>query len=176
MQTSTKLISISIIAIAILFSGCSSRKQLFIDTGKKYDINHKTLRSICKTESNFHSNVVNVNKSLFNVQKGPHYFNNYVSANLYMDYVLDPLLLNYDIGLCQINKSHLKRLKLDNEDLLNDKTNIDIAGRIYKYNLKACKFDLMCALSMYNTGKKNSKVGRRYAKKVLKSRKILYGY
>ena len=167
---------IIMLTLTIFFSGCTNQEDLFLETGNKYNINHKTLRSICKTESNFHANVINVNKSLFDIQKGPHYFSNSISANLYMDYVLDPLLLNYDIGLCQINKTHLARLKLDNEDLLDEGNNIDVAGKIYKYNLGACDGDLMCALSMYNTGRKSSTVGRRYANKVLKSRKSLYGY
>ncbi len=92
-----------------------------------------------------------------------------------MDYVLDPLFLNYDIGICQINKVHLKRLKLDNEELLDRELNIDIAAKIYKYNLGKCNDEIICALSMYNTGYKNSTVGKKYAKKVLKVRRRLIG-
>ena len=68
----------------------------------------------CKLESNHNPNVINVNKSIFDIQKGSHYFDNWFTANLYMDTVLDPLGLNYDIGICQINKIHLKRFKMDN--------------------------------------------------------------
>ncbi len=158
-----------------LFIGCSQKNinEIFIEKGKKYNVNHKTLYAICKVESNHNENVINVNKSIFNIQKGPHYFNSAFKANLYMDYVLDPLLLNYDIGICQINKMHLKRLKLDNEELLDRELNIDIAAKIYSYNLKRCKNKIICALSMYNTGRKESTIGRRYAKKVLKVRATL---
>jgi len=165
------------LVILFIFSGCSQKSinTIFIEKGKKYNVNHKTLFAICKVESNHNENVVNVNKSIFNIQKGPHYFSSAFEANLYMDYVLDPLLLNYDIGICQINKIHLKRLKLDNEDLLDRELNIDIAARIYKYNLKKCNNKIICALSMYNTGHKNSKIGRRYARKVLKVRRTITG-
>lgn len=163
--------------ILILISGCSSKSinQIFIEKGKKYNVNYKTLYAICKHESNHKTNVINVNKSIFNIQKGSHYFTSAFKANLYMDFILDPLLLNYDIGICQINKIHLKRLNLDNEDLLDRELNIDIAAKIYKYNLKKCNNRIICALSMYNTGYKNSKIGRAYAKKVLRIRKKLWG-
>ena len=132
--------------------------------------------AICKKESNFNPYVINVNKSLFDIQKGPHSFTNWISANAYMDLVLDPLFLNYDIGICQINKLHLDRLGLDNEELLNEETNIEVAAKIYKWNLKSCNGNTMCALSMYNTGYKNSSIGKRYAKKVLKNRKEMFGF
>ncbi len=161
--------------LIFFFVGCSQKNinEIFIEKGKKYNVNHKTLYAICKVESNHNENVINVNKSIFNIQKGPHYFNSAFKANLYMDYVLDPLLLNYDIGICQINKMHLKRLKLDNEELLDRELNIDIAAKIYSYNLKRCNNKIICALSMYNTGRKESTIGRRYAKKVLKARAML---
>ena len=163
--------------IAVIFSGCAQKsiEQVFIEKGSKYNVNHKTLYAICKVESNHNENVVNVNKSIFNIQKGSHYFSTAFEANLYMDYVLDPLLLNYDIGICQINKVHLKRLKLDNEELLDRELNIDVAAKIYRYNLRKCNNDIICALSMYNTGYKNSTVGKRYAQKVLKARRKLTG-
>ncbi len=161
--------------IIFLFIGCSQKNinEIFVEKGRKYNVNHKTLYAICKVESNHTTNVINVNKSIFNIQQGPHYFNSAFKANLYMDYVLDPLLLNYDIGICQINKMHLKRLKLDNEDLLDRELNIDIAAKIYSYNLKRCNNQIICALSMYNTGRKESTIGKRYAKKVLKVRATL---
>jgi soluble lytic murein transglycosylase-like protein len=164
-------------SITILMSACSQKSisQIFIEKGKKYNVNFKTLYAICKHESNHKSNVVNVNRSIFNVQRGSHYFSSAFKANLYMDYVLDPLLLNYDIGICQINKVHLKRLDLDNEDLLDREINIDTAAKIYKYNLRKCRNEIICALSMYNTGRKNSTIGKRYAKKVLRIRKKYWG-
>jgi len=165
--------------LAFLFiQGCSTKvplKQVLIEKGHKYNVNYKTLHAICMKESSLKPFVVNVNKSIFNIQKGGHYFDNAFSANLYMDTVLDPLNLNYDIGLCQINKIHLKKNNLDNEDMLDFEKNIDMAARIYKYNVRVCKNDVVCALSMYNTGKKNSSVGKKYAQKVLKIRKKLYG-
>jgi soluble lytic murein transglycosylase-like protein len=161
--------------LIFLFLGCSKKNinEIFIEKGKKYNVNHKTLYAICKVESNHNKNVINVNKSIFNIQKGPHYFDSAFKANLYMDYVLDPLLLNYDIGICQINKMHLQRLKLDNEELLDTELNIDIAAKIYSYNLKKCNNKIICALSMYNTGRKKSTIGKKYAKKVLKVRTTL---
>jgi soluble lytic murein transglycosylase-like protein len=164
-------------ALALLITGCSFKTQneMFVETGEKYNINHKTLKAICKKESGLKPYVVNVNKSIFDIQRGGHYFDTWLGANAYMDLVLDPLGLNYDIGLCQINKIHLDRFDLDNEDLLDEETNIDIAARIYKWNVKECKGNLKCALSMYNTGKKNSSIGMRYANKVIKIRKQIYG-
>ncbi len=163
--------------LIILFVGCSSKSlyQKFYDIAKEHNINHKTLIAICKKESNLKPYVINVNKSIFDIQRGPHYFNNSFSANMYMDFVLDPLFLNYDIGMCQINKIHLDRFNLDNEDLLDDETNIDIAAKIYKWNVQACNGDIRCALSMYNTGKKDSSIGSIYANKVLRKRKEMFG-
>ncbi len=168
--------SLLAIFILFLFSGCSQKsiEQIFIEKGSKYNINHKTLTAICKVESNHNENVVNVNSSILNIQRGPHYFDSAFGANLYMDYVLDPLLLNYDIGICQINKQHLSRLNLDNEDLLDRELNIDIAAKIYKYNLGRCSNKIICALSMYNTGSGNSRIGKKYADKVLRARRKLF--
>ncbi len=161
----------------VFFSGCSSKSlyQKFYDIAKQNNVNHKTLIAICKKESNLKPYVINVNKSIFNIQKGPHYFDSAFTANLYMDFVLDPIFLNYDIGMCQINKVHLDRLDLDNDDLLDEETNIEVAAKIYKWNVKACKGDIICALSMYNTGYKNSSIGKLYAKKVLRKRKEMFG-
>lgn len=163
--------------LVYLFTGCSNKTlyQKFQNIAKKYNVNHKTLIAICKVESNLNPNVVNVNKSIFNIQKGSHYFSSAFTANLYMDFVLDPLLLNYDIGICQVNKMHLSRFSLDNEDLLDEDTNIDAAAKIYNYNVRKCGGKLMCALSMYNTGYKHSKIGYAYARKVIKKRKQLFG-
>jgi soluble lytic murein transglycosylase-like protein len=91
-----------------------------------------------------------------------------------MDYVLDPTFANYDIGVCQINKLWLKKMGLDNEDLLDRETNINVAAKIYLNNVRRCKNNIYCALSLYNTGKKNSKIGKKYANKVLKARKKLF--
>lgn len=169
--------SFMVILFVFIFSGCSSKSlyQTFLDIGKAHNVNHKTLMAICKKESGLKPYVINVNKSLFNIQKGPHYFDTWIGANSYMDFVLDPLFLNYDIGMCQINKVHLDRLDLDNEDLLDKETNIEVAAKIYYWNLRQCNNNTICALSMYNTGYKNSTIGKRYAKKVLEKRKQMFG-
>lgn len=91
-----------------------------------------------------------------------------------MDFVVILLFLSYDIGLCQINNQHLKRFKLSNEDLLNKEKNIEIANIIYSESLKICKGNKTCALSMYNTGKKNSKRGIAYSEKVINIEKKLF--
>lgn len=162
------------VIIIFIFSGCS-QKNYFLESAKKYNLDYKTLSAIASVESKHNSNVVHVNESIFDIQRGAHYFDNWFTANLYMDTILDPLGLNYDVGICQINKVNFERFDLDNEDLLDDETNIDIAAKIYSWNLRQCKGNTRCALSMYNTGKKHSAKGQRYADKVLKARYRLYG-
>jgi hypothetical protein len=159
----------------MLLSGCSSHSLTykFKSKAKHYGVNYRTLMAICKKESQFKSNVINVNKSIFDIQKGPHYFDNWFTANLYMDTVLDPLGLNYDIGICQINSQHLDKFNIDNEDLLDDDINIEMAAKIYLYNVRQCKGRVKCALCMYNTGKKKSKIGLAYANHVLRIRKTI---
>lgn len=171
-------VSSFLFVLIIFFSGCSSKslEQKFQEISKRNNVNYQTLMAICKKESGLKPYVVNVNKSIFNIQKGSHYFDSAFGANAYMDFVLDPLLLNYDIGMCQINKVHLKRLKLDNDDLLDEEINIDVAAKIYNWNVRKCKGDIICALSMYNTGYKNSTIGKKYAYKVLRNRKEMFGY
>ena len=163
------------LAFLLLNTGCSN-KQYFVNSSKKYNINEHTLRAIAEVESKNESNVINVNKSIFNIQQGPHYFDNWFTANLYMDTILDPLFLSYDVGVCQINVQHFDRNGLDNEDLLDDEINIDLAAKIFKHNLRLCRGHEVCALSMYNTGHKSSKRGLAYAQRVLRARKRLYGY
>ena len=161
--------------IVIFTSGCSN-KHYFEESAKRYDLNKHTLRAIAEVESGNESNVVNVNESIFNIQQGPHYFDNWFTANLYMDTILDPLFLSYDVGVCQINVQHFDRHGLDNEDLLDDETNIELAAKILRHNLNTCGGDYNCALSMYNTGQKSSEKGKYYTYKVLKARKKLFGY
>lgn len=172
-RTLTKTLIVG--ASALLLQGCMTRMEMFQEAANRHNVNYKTLYAICYKESKFHSNVVNVNTSIFNIQQGPHYFDNWFTANLYMDVILDPLNLNYDIGICQINEQHRDRMYLDNEDLLEDEINIDVAAKIYAYNVKACGGDLKCALSMYNTGKKKSSIGYMYAKQVIDIRKREFG-
>lgn len=167
---------LQLLIVSLFFSGCSSKTlfQKFVENSKKHNVNYKTMMAICKVESNHKAYAINVNKSIFNIQRGSHYFDTKFGANLYMDTVLDPLFLNYDIGICQVNSQHLDRFNLDNEDLLDIDTNIETAAKIYLYNMRACKNNIRCALSMYNTGKKNSKTGRAYANKVLSIRDKYY--
>lgn len=86
-----------------------------------------------------------------------------------MDY-LEERKISYDIGLCQINNWWLKKLNIKNHELLNPKKNIFVAAKIYNENVKICKGNIYCALSMYNTGKKKSIIGNKYAKRVIKIR------
>lgn len=160
---------INILVLVFIFTGCANKelKEIFIEKAEKENIDYKMLMAICKHESGFKEYAINVNKSIFNLHQGPHFFSSKFSANFYMDYVLDPMLLNYDVGFCQINKQHLKTFNLSNEDLLDKEENITIAARIYKQNIVSCKGNEWCALSMYNTGKENSNVGKKYAQKVI---------
>ena len=160
----------------LFFLSACSNKQYFIDSAQRHNLNQHTLRAIAEVESKNESNVINVNESIFNIQQGSHYFDNWFTANLYMDTILDPLFLSYDVGVCQINTQHLDRNNLDNEDLLDDEINIELAAKILRHNLNLCGGDYMCALSMYNTGKKDSSRGKRYANKVMRARNRLFGY
>jgi hypothetical protein len=154
------------------FIGCSQHNY-FIEAGKRHHVNYKTLRAIAEVESHNYDYIVHLNYN--HIFSGSHRFDGYLGANAYMDYVLDPTFANYNIGVCQINKIWLDIYDLDNEDLLDRETNIDIAARIYKQNLKRCKNNIYCALSLYNTGRKKSKIGRKYANRVLRARKKLFG-
>ena len=160
-----------IFSFLLFFTGCSN-KNYFVEAGNKYNVNYKTLRAIAEVESNNYPYVINVNKG--HIFKGSHKFDNSFTANLYMDTILDTTFANYDIGVCQINNWWLDKLDLDNEDLLDPETNIEVAASIYAQNLKRCNYEIYCALSLYNTGKKNSTIGYKYAKKVLRARKKLF--
>lgn len=159
--------------VLIFFTGCSTKNlnEQINDIAKKERVDPLIIKSICYMESGLKPLAINVNSSLFNIQQGAHFFDTSIGANIYMDTVLDPLGLNYDIGLCQINKQHLNKFEIDNEDLLDSEINIEIASKIHYLNMKACKQNLICALSLYNTGKKNSIQGLAYAKKVLNIKK-----
>ncbi len=161
--------------IALLLAGCSTKyeKDLVVNTAMKEKVDPLIIKSICYMESGLKPYAINVNASILNIQKGPHFFNSASAANIYMDTVLDPMGLNYDIGICQINKQHLKKFNLDNEDLLDIETNVSVASKIHYQNMIACKQDITCALSLYNTGKKNSIQGFEYAKKVVNIRKTI---
>ncbi len=179
-----------LLVFIILISGCSTHTHyhskpikkivkkspvphnVFVKAGRKFGINYKTLRAIAEVESNNNSLTVNVNKG--SRYQGGHRFNSITEANTFMDYTLDREDANYDVGVCQINTWWFDKLNLTNEMLLNPKKNIETAAYIYKYNLSLCNNEINCALSMYNTGKKNSEIGKKYTKKVLLARAKLY--
>ena len=70
-----------------------------------------------------------------------------------------------DMGLAQINSKNLKNLGLTVEQVFDPCTNIAAGAKILAYGFKETG-SLPAALSMYNTGKANSKIGDQYAQKV----------
>ncbi len=202
MKLKLKLILISVV---LFVSGCSKKQEevlvrntnqnikiekqndsnfneidrIFESKAKENDVNPKTLKAICQHESDNNAYAINVNKTKNKKNKdfiGSYNFVMNVEADLFMNTVLEPMKLNYDIGYCQINSQHLGK-SLANIDLLNIEKNIEKAAKIYKYGVDYCsakksKNQLECSLSMYNTGKTNteSPIGAKYAKKVIKER------
>lgn len=192
-------LKVILISVVLFVSGCSQKKEevlvntnqnkmienisnkevdnIFEEKAKQLDVNSKTLKAICKHESLNNPYAINVNKNKNNKRNdfvGSYKFKLDVEADLFMNTVLEPMNLNYDIGYCQINSQHLDE-NLVNVDLLKIEKNIEKAALIYKYGVDYCKSkkakDLLeCSLSMYNTGKINtvSSIGRAYANKVKK--------
>ena len=70
-----------------------------------------------------------------------------------------------DMGLAQINSKNLKNLGIAVDQIFDPCTNIAAGAKILEYGFKETG-SLQGALSMYNTGKVNSKIGSEYAKKV----------
>ena len=70
-----------------------------------------------------------------------------------------------DMGLAQINNKNLKNLGIAVDQIFDPCTNIAAGAKILEYGFKETG-SLQGALSMYNTGKVNSKIGSEYAKKV----------
>lgn len=169
-----------LILFSILLTGCSTRfssPQVYYDNlssglyknyGYKYDINYKTLHAICFTESSGKKYEINVNNGPY---KGTYNFKFKYKALSFMNKLKR---YNYDTGLCQINNQWLKKFHLNKAALLNKYINIDIAAKIYKENIKTCHDNLFCALSLYNTGHKYSRIGYAYARRVIKNREKLY--
>lgn len=192
------------LSFVLLFSGCSFKttevvinntivnnntivindeeskiEKIFSEKAKALNLSSDTLKAICNVESKNKQYSINVNQ-INNAQAnlvGSHEFEMAVEADLFMNALLDPKNLNYDIGYCQINSQHLKANNLENADLLNVETNIDMAAKIFKSNVEYCEMrgikpTLNCALSMYNTGKSHnkSKVGAKYAQKVIQAK------
>lgn len=191
-------LKVILISVVMFVSGCSQKKEellvntnqnkiienisikeidnIFEKKAKESEVNPKTLKAICKHESLNNPYAINVNKKKDkkNDFVGSYKFKLDVEADLFMNTVLEPMNLNYDIGYCQINSQHLNET-LVNTDLLEIDKNIEKAANIYKYGVDVCKSkkaqDLLeCSLSMYNTGKTNmeSSIGRAYANKVKK--------
>lgn len=174
---------ISILLIFIIFSGCSTRfknnpntnminKSLYKKISSKYKIDYKILHAICFTESSEDPFVINVNSK--GKLKGTHRFKNKHSANSFIRKNLHTSNINYDIGFCQINSWWLLRLNITSYSLLNKEYNLNVAAKIFKDNLIRCKNNVLCALSIYNTGRKNSKIGKKYTALVLKNKRLLY--
>jgi type IV secretion system protein VirB1 len=70
-----------------------------------------------------------------------------------------------DMGLAQINSKNLKNLGIAVDQIFDPCTNISAGAKILEYGFKETG-SLPAALSMYNTGKADSKIGSAYAKKV----------
>lgn len=192
------------LSFVLLFSGCSIKttevvvnntivnntivindeeskiEKIFAKKAEALNVSSDTLKAICNVESKNNPYAVNVNqtKDAKASLVGSHSFQIEEEADLFMNVLLDPKKLNYDIGYCQINSQHLKANNLENVDLLDVEKNIDMAAKIFKENVEYCEMrgikpTLNCALSMYNTGKSHnkSKVGAAYAQKVIKAKK-----
>ena len=69
-----------------------------------------------------------------------------------------------DMGLAQINSKNLKNLGIAVDQIFDPCTNIAAGAKILEYGFKETG-SLQGALSMYNTGKADSKIGNLYAKK-----------
>lgn len=144
-------------------------RDIHKEVALKYNINYKILKGITRVESNFKNLAINVNrnKKHKNLQ-GSHYFNNKKEA---IDFAnkIDSLGLNFDMGYNQIN-NNWKNIHFKKYDELFDTTNnITISAKILSYNLKRyCNNDMICRLSVYNTGYKKSSIGKKYANKVIK--------
>lgn len=72
-----------------------------------------------------------------------------------------------DMGLAQINSKNLGWLNLSVEQVFNPCTNIAAGARVLRDGYMRTG-SLMQALSMYNTGRANSSIGRRYAESVFR--------
>jgi len=173
-----------LLILIIFFSSCSTRfahshkihnysktsnLSLYKSQSAKHNVNYKTVHAICFTESSESPYVIHVNEGKYS---GPHRFKTSRSALNYINRKLQ--YSNYDTGICQINSWWLNRLNITPSHLLDKKYNIGLAAKIYSDNLKRCKNEIYCALSIYNTGKKKSSIGKKYAHKVLKNRRYLY--
>lgn len=72
-----------------------------------------------------------------------------------------------DLGLAQINSKNLRWLGLSVEQVMDPCTNVSAGAKILEGNYKRTR-DLNSALSMYNTGRADSSIGRAYTEKVFR--------
>ena len=151
------------------YNSSESNSDLYYRIASKYNINYKTLHAICFTESSEEPFVIHVNGGYYS---GSHRFSSASQSLNYINRYLGDS--NFDIGFCQINNWWINRLNISHSQLLTKSFNIDLAASIYRDNLKRCNNDVNCALSLYNTGKKWSSIGKKYSKRVLLNRSKLY--
>ena len=154
------------ILLLVFFSACSTRftkneihydkrisytNNIYQQVASKYNINYKTMHAICFTESSEREFVINVNNGPY---RGHYNFKSKYAALRFIQKIKN---YSFDTGLCQINNQWLDKFNLEHIDLLNKYINLEVATIIYKKNVQACNNNIVCALSMYNTGKKHHK-------------------
>lgn len=140
--------------------------SLYKEISKKYDIDYKLIRAICYTETSGNEFMVNIN----NMNKNGHNKSyNFDSKEDAIKFVNNNDLENkdYDSGLCQINNYWFDKLGVTKENIFDKERNVNLSYIILQDNLNECNGNIMCALSMYNTGYKFSYKGITYATTVL---------
>lgn len=120
-----------------------------------------TMGSIIKQESGGVPFVINDNTG-----KKVYKFNNKQDAVLKAAELIS-VGNSIDLGLAQINSKNLARLGLSVEQVLDPCQNIAAGAKILQENYERTN-SLPAALSMYNTGKSNSSIGKKYAAGVYK--------
>jgi len=176
MITHKKIFFIFFIVFAI--TGCNKttkvknslqNKDIYKDVSKKYNIDYKILKGISVVESNNNIYAININSNKY--KKKSYLFKNKEKAILFAKKLYNEKI-NFDAGINQININWKKSKKFSIEDLFNKEKNLDLSRSILSYNLERyCNGDINCRLSVYNTGYKKSKIGKRYTNKVILSSK-----
>jgi len=98
--------------------------------------------------------------------------------NLYQAKYMATWLYNngyaFDAGIAQINSTNFARFGVKPQNMFDPCVNINIAGKILKefylkakQNISDEQMALQAAISGYNSGKFNSKLGRQYVAKVM---------
>jgi len=133
----------------------------FKKSAYKYRINSKVLKAICYNESGFNPFAIAVSK------KGK-----VVKSFLPKDKeealrILQRLKkeknINYDVGLCQINRKEIEELRIKPEALLKPRVNIEVAAFILKRKILKRGYNWR-AVSSYNGSET-------YYKKIIKTLK-----